>query len=80
MFVNNKNSHHVQLNDAHTIFLRIMPKSIPTGCIPPENFFERANPGHPGNFLSNFPAPGRKMMVEFPGVGQNFPKLGETAP
>ena len=31
----------------------IMSQSIPTGHIPPgnprENFFERANPGHPGN-------------------------------
>ena len=45
---------------------------------PRENFFERANPGQ--NFLSNFLPPGQKMMVEFPGVGQNFPKLEETAP
>ena len=42
---------------------------------PRKNVFERVNPGHSGNFLS----PGQKMMVEFPGVGQNFPKLEETA-
>ena len=29
----------------------------------------------PGHFLSNSPTLGQKMMVEFPGVGQNFPKL-----
>ena len=35
----------------------IMSQSIPTGYIDPhpgnprENFFERANPGHPGNFF-----------------------------
>ena len=62
-----------------------MSQSIPIGYILPgnpwEKFFERANPGHLGNFfLSNSPAPGRKMMVEFPGVGKNFPKLEETAP
>ena len=62
-----------------------MSQSIPTGYIPPgnprENFFERANPGHPGKFfLSNSLPLGQKMMVEFPGVGQNFPKLEETAP
>ena len=48
---------------------------------PPDNpreiFFERANPGHPGIFLFNSPAPEQKMMVGFPGVRQNFPKLEE---
>ena len=44
-----------------------------------ENVFERANPGHPGKFFVQFPVPGQKTMVEFPGVGQNFPKLEETA-
>ena len=63
----------------------LMSQSIPTGYIPPpgnprENFFERANPGHPGKIFCLIPCPGAKMMVEFPGVGQNFPKLEETAP
>ena len=57
-----------------------MSQSIPTGYISQENFFERANPGHPGNFFSNSLPPGQKMMVEFPGMGQNFLKLEETAP
>ena len=39
---------------------------------PRENFFERANPGHTGKFFCLIPSPGAKMMVEFPGVGQNF--------
>ena len=58
----------------------IMSQPIPAGYIPRENFFGRANPGHQGNFLSNSPALGQKMVVEFPEVGQNFPKLEETAP
>ena len=45
---------------------------------PPENFFEQANPGHPGNFLSNS-LPRGKNDGRIPGVGQNFPKLEETA-
>ena len=61
-----------------------MSQSIPTGYIPPgnprENFFERANPGHPSKIFCLIPCPGAKMMVEFPGVGQNFPKLERTAP
>ena len=62
-----------------------MSQSIPTGYVPPpgnprENFFEQANPGHLGNSFVYFSAPGAKMMVEFPGVGKNFPKLEETAP
>ena len=54
-----------------------MSQSIPTGYIPPgnprKNFFERANLGHPGNIFCLIPCPGAKMMVEFSGVGQNFP-------
>ena len=38
----------------------------------PGTFFERANPGHPGNFFVYFPAPGQKMMVKFPGGGAKF--------
>ena len=34
---------------------KLMSQSIPTGYIPPsnprENFFEQANPGHPGIFF-----------------------------
>ena len=45
---------------------------------PQEKFFERANLGHPGIFLSNSLPQGKKMMVQFPGVGQNFSKLEET--
>ena len=43
---------------------------------PWENFFERANPGHLGTFsVCLIPCPGqKKMMIKFPGVGQNFPK------
>ena len=56
-----------------------MSQSIPTGHISPprnpwKNFFERANPGHPGKFfLSNSLPPGQKMMVEFSGWGKIFP-------
>ena len=60
--------------------ISLMSQSIPTGYIPLGKFFERADQGHPGNFLFNFPAPGPKMMVEFQGVGQNFLKVEETAP
>ena len=56
-----------------------MSQSIPTGQ-PPGKFFERVNPGHLGNFLSNSLAPGQKMIVEIPGMRQNFPKLEGTAP
>ena len=63
---------------------QVMPQSIPTGYISPwatpgKLFFERANPDHPGNFFRLIPLPRGKMMVEFQGVGQNFPKLEETA-
>ena len=56
----------------------IMSQSIPAGYIPPgnpwENFFERANPGHPGNSFCLILCPGAKMMVEFPGGwGKIFP-------
>ena len=39
---------------------------------PGEIFFEQANPGHSGIFLSNSLAQGKKMMVEFPGGGAKF--------
>ena len=58
---------------------------------PREIFFERANPGHPGNFLSNSLPLGQKMMVEFPAPGAKndgqipvggaqFSQTKETAP
>ena len=61
-------------------------KLIPTGYTPPPP------PGNPGYFFLServpvtrqifglIPCPGAKMMVKFPGMGQNFPKLEETAP
>ena len=51
----------------------IMSQSIPTGYIPPgnprENVFERANPGHPGNFFCLIPCPGAKNDGRIPGGG-----------
>ena len=64
--------------------MNFMSHSIPTGYIPPGNpgefFFKRANPGHPGNFFCLIPCPRAKVLSNSPGVGQNFPKLEETAP
>ena len=61
-----------------------MSQSIPTRYIPPGNpgkiFLSERIPATQANFFVQFPAPGQKMMVEFPGVGQNFPRLKETAP
>ena len=61
-----------------------MSQSIPTGYIPPgnpgENFFERANPGHPGKFFCLIPCPGAKNDGRIPGDGAKFPKLEETVP
>ena len=48
---------------------------------PRGKFFERANPGHPGKFFCLIPYPGAKNDGRIPpGMGQNFPKLEETAP
>ena len=74
----------ITIADLLVFSIMYMSQSIPTGYIsllgnPGENFFEQANPGHPGTFFL-IPLPGGKMMVKFPGVGQNFPKLEETAP
>ena len=44
---------------------------------PPGKLFS-ASESRPSFFVL-FPAPGQKMMVEFLGVGQNFPKLEDTA-
>ena len=41
---------------------------------PGENFFERANPGHPGNFFCLIPCPGAKNYCRIPrGWGKIFP-------
>ena len=56
-----------------------MSQSVPTGYIPratPRKIFLGERILATWAFsLSNSPAPGQKMMVEFSGVGQNFPKL-----
>ena len=53
--------------------LYLMSQSIPTGYIRPrENFFERANPGHPGNFFCLIPCPGAKNDGRIPGGGAKF--------
>ena len=61
----------------------LMFQSIPTGYIspgqPPEIFFEQANPGHPAIFFCLIPCPGAKTDGRIPRVGQNSPKLEETA-
>ena len=62
-----------------------MSQSIPTGYIPPppgnprENILSEQIPATWEIFLVKFSAPGQKMMVDFPGVGQNFLKLETTA-
>ena len=48
---------------------------------PPGKCFWASESRPPGKFfLCLIPCPGVKMMVEFSGMGQNFPKLEETAP
>ena len=53
-----------------------MSQSIPTGYIPPgnpgENFFDRANPGHPGKFFCLIPCPGAKNDGRIPRGGAKF--------
>ena len=53
-----------------------MSQSIPTGYIPPgnprENFFERANPGHPGKMFCLIPCPRAKNDGRIPGGGAKF--------
>ena len=55
---------------------RLMSQSIPTGYIPPgnprENFFERANPGHPSKIFCLIPCPGAKNDGRIPGGGAKF--------
>ena len=46
----------------------------------PENCFQGANPCHPGNFLSDSLLQGKQLWSNSRGVGQNVPKLEETAP
>ena len=55
-----------------------LSQSFSTGYIPPgnpgENFFERANPSHPGNFFCLIPCPGAKNDGRIPpGWGKIFP-------
>ena len=47
---------------------------------PGQNFFERANPGHPDKVFCLIPCSREKMIVEFLGAGQNFCILEETTP
>ena len=59
-----------------------MSQSIPTGYIPPgnprENFFERANPGHPGKIFCLIPCPGATNDSQIPrGWGKIFPNSKE---
>ena len=65
----------VQLYYKCTRVNALMPQSIPTGYIPPrENFFERANPGHLGNFFGLIPCPMAKNDGRIPrGWGKIFP-------
>ena len=39
---------------------------------PRENFFERANPGHPGKIFCLIPCPGAKNDGRIPGGGATF--------
>ena len=39
---------------------------------PGENFFVRANPGHPGKFFCLIPCPGAKNDGRIPGGGAQF--------
>ena len=47
---------------------------------PRENFLSEGIPATREIFVFNSLTPGQKMIVEFQGVGQNLPKLEETAP
>ena len=62
--------------------LGLMSQSIPTGYIPPgnpqENFFERANPGHPGKNFCLIPCPGAKNDGRIPGGGEKFSSTGRN--
>ena len=62
----------------------IISQPIPTGYIPPgqppENFLSEQIPATRAIFLSNSLPLGQKNDGRIPGVGQNFPKLEETAP
>ena len=58
--------------------MHVMSQSFPTGYTPPgnpgDNFFERANPGHPGNFFCLIPCPGAKNDGRIPREwGKIFP-------
>ena len=62
-----------------------MSQSIPTGYIPAlgnprENFFERANPGHPGKFFCLIPCPGAKYDGQIPRGGAQFYQARGNSP
>ena len=61
----------------YDLLLPLMSQSIPAGYIslpgnPRENFFERANLGHPGNYFCLIPLPLGKNDGRIPGGGENF--------
>ena len=62
----------------------LMSQSFPTGYIPlgnpGENFYERANPGHPGNFFLSNSLPRSKNGGRIPGGRAKFSQTEETAP
>ena len=47
---------------------------------PRGKFFERANPGHPGNFFGLIPCPGATNNGRIPRGGAKFSQTEETAP
>ena len=61
-----------------------MPQSIPIGYIKPgnprEQFFERANPGHPGNFLYVIPCPRAKNDGQIPRGGAKLSQTRRNSP
>ena len=67
-----------------TVSETVMSQSIPTGYTPPgnprENFFERANPGHPGKFFCLIPCPGAKNDGQIPGGGAKVSQTQRNSP
>ena len=60
------------------LYLALCLSQFQLGTSPPgnpwENFFERANPGHPGKFFCLIPCPGAKNDGQIPpGWGKIFP-------
>ena len=54
-------------NEYSTDYVFLMSQSIPTVYTPRENCFERANPGHQGDFLSNSLLRGKKLWSNLRG-------------